>query len=538
MGDCRIRIFVSGLCSSESNDSNNNKPWQLVLNKLFSSDTTIGEVLSADELSLLFADQTDNALWDCTMHPPKDITEWILKDDSNKNKTLYDAGWFPSGTLRVARRIDGVPLASTLQTDDVQYNNTQQATTSAMPVQLAGTLASTTGTTVASSLLPSQVLESVTRRFDDDETMTTSQSTTTALSKQQRALQEKERAKRLDERIQKLNDKNKPVSDQVRKMLIKSRATGSKSLKQQDRIYFDICTISIGQEDQCFRYYSIQDTIGKGIISTFTCSSSNKEDDVQAELLIRRKEEEGAIYRRLPNLMRVYEAIERGFLEKEQVNKVVVRWYDTSSEEPTSSIEDEEQTTATTNPMDATTTSDVEMTEVSDPPPTTTPETISSASSSNNPQMIQDADLAALLTQLDQEEEEKKKSKKKSTSKTSAKVKQMLIKSKAKGDAKRVKMPDRFFFDLVTVSTTTVAKATSQFCFLGQKDPLGRILRDCVKPALGNDANVELLVPTDDMATSSSFVPLSNWSTMTFQEAQNANLLQPFGRIVLRTKQS
>lgn len=607
MGDCRIRILVSQklLPSDDNNASNDtntssNTRWKEVTNKLFSTDTTVREVCNAPGMVMpLLQQQEDSgvALWDCTVHPPKDITDWPLKQFSDiqglRTKTLFDAGWFPSGTLRICLKTDGVPVATTssLQNDEAQYNLRSEVaittgtgsgagSSSSSVVQLVG---NTNGTTSAASnntrpLLPSQLLDSVTHRFEDDDAIMASDHPDAHVKalqerrkyQQVRAAKEQERFRKLEGHIQSLEsnnnkkkNKNKPVSDQVRRMLIKSRATGAKSLKQQDRVYFHIVILassSSGSDDadaevkEVFCYFSRQETAAK-ILSNFADSSSN--NNQQSELLVRKTADGDAtsttspVYRRLPNVMRVYEAIEQKWMEPE-VNKVVIRWYDPASEEATTSVA--EDTESSIEPMEV---EEVAAAQHNDTATTTTGAAIISEetvitteqSTSGDESTLESATLAALLRQHD-EEEQKKSKKKCSKSSTSTKVRQMLMKSKAKGDAKRLKMEDRFFFELVTVAMA-VSSDKNDLCetslhYLGKKDPLGRILRDCVEPSLSanNQAgeDIELLVPipsNDDTERDASvkFQRLRNLS-MTFHEAEAANLLQPFGRLVIRFRSS
>ena len=613
MGDCRIRILIAqDLLSPPTRSSNNignddttashntnNQPWNEALNKLFSSDTTIREVCNAAGTLMPLLEQGEVSLWDCTTHPPKDITDWPLQKYSDiqglQSKTLFDAGWFPSGTLRVSLKTEGAPMAavSSLQNDEAQFNLRSKVSVDASSgggatpsVQLVGT------NTTAAPLLPSQLLQSVTQRFEDDDIIMADAQPDAALkaiqerrhNQQARAAREQERFQKLEAHIQRLDSstkKNKTVSDQVRRMLIKSRATGAKTLKQQDRVYFHIVmdhgdttgttsetmdapaattTAAADSAKEAFCYFSRQDTMGRGILSNFTDpqGSSSGNTTRQSELLVRQTaSKEGVdtiIYRRLPNVMRVYEAIELQYLEPE-VNKVVLRWYNPSSEEPTTSVGEDketrndldiskngaqEQASAINQPDNSTTTDKAATTS------TAGEEVTAAAQPSGDESTIEDPTLAALLRQHD-EEEQKKSKKKSSKSSTSAKVRQMLMKSKAKGDAKRLQMEERFFFELITAVSMTSNEngfCETSLAYLGKQDPLGRILRDCVKPSLSAnnkaDGDFELLVPIQhgtQADASDMFQRLSNLS-MTFQEEEVGNLFQPFGRLVIRFRSS
>jgi len=384
--------------STTTTGTSSSSPWQEILNKSFSSDTTVREVCEDADckgvlLTLLESqNKTDDkkeeewvCLWDCTSHPPRDITDWptvkYKESHGMHSKTLYDAGWFPSGTLRACKKSEGPPMASLAAHDDVQYKLPTTAAKAAAAeasntdtVQLTGAVQlKETGTATKVPPLPSQVLDSVTKRFDKDKESMTEQEqhALRRQNKQSKRQKEQDRCKKLEARIRKLEEtsassnkkkKGKPVTEQVRRMLIKSRATGAKSLKQQDRVYFHVVVLVEPAEDAMddnaeddgsknntteeFRYFSIQDTIARGILSTFRNKQPSKE--WESEVLVRRpvtdgSSEEGAImvYRRLPNTMRVYEAIAQNFLEQ-GVNKIIVRWYNPArGDEATTSVLEE-----------------------------------------------------------------------------------------------------------------------------------------------------------------------------------------------------
>jgi len=115
----------------------------------------------------------------------------------------------------------------------------------------------------------------------------------------------------------------------------------------------------------------------------------------------------------------------------------------------------------------------------------------------------------------------------------------MLMKSKAKGDPKRIKMEERFFLELVTVHESI---CETSLVYLGKKDTLNRILRDCVKSSISakykeGEKNAEFIVPlqTHDSGgvSDANFQRLDDLE-MTFEEAEAAQLLLPFGRLVLQ----
>lgn len=291
------------------------------------------------------------------------------------------------------------------------------------------------------------------------------------------------------------------------------------------------------QEAYC--YFSRQDTVGRGILSVFT-DPSRASSKRQCELLVRfpakTKDDRGVTtFRRLPNMMRVYEAIEQQLLEPE-VNKVVVRWYDPSCEQATTSVEEgsdnQEAIVSEEHPVIATAPeTGVFMSRITSAEPPTAVE-------NTDESILKYSDLAECLAKHD--EEEQKKSKRKITkSSTSDIVRQMLMKSKAKGDPKRIKMEERFFLELVTVHESI---CETSLVYLGKKDTLNRILRDCVKSSISakykeGEKNAEFIVPlqTHDSGgvSDANFQRLDDLE-MTFEEAEAAQLLLPFGRLVLQ----
>jgi hypothetical protein len=117
---------------------------------------------------------------------------------------------------------------------------------------------------------------------------------------------------------------------------------------------------------------------------------------------------------------------------------------------------------------------------------------------------------------------------KKKTSSTSHKVRTMLMKSKAKGDTKRVpKIDDRFFLELVVISFFEgECVASASFDFLAKIDPVGRLLRDCVSIPTGFEATV--LVPTEKGGFRQ--VP----DDISLQDAEKMGFFKSFDRAVVR----
>jgi hypothetical protein len=509
MGDCRIRIVISKeLITSTEQD--------VSISRVYSSDTTIREVVEEAELLLqLYTSNASFHLWDTTLSPPKDITAWPMKEfpelQGQKSKTLHSAGCFPSGSwLALPKNMKPHQFKAT-EYDDTQYNN-QQA-----PVNEKGTnkpaIQFNDKELAFSKPLPSQVMQSVAKRFDNDQATNTGKANDLRRENQEsRQKLERERAAKLDQRIQKLeeksNEKNKKVSEQVRRMLIKSRSTGAKSLKVQDRLYFECMVDGESELAREYRYFSPQDTFAK-IASSF---ARPKQSELKSNAVLVKRD---AVYQRFPVAMRVYEAIAEGYLTG-QLDIIVIRWY-RDDEAPAHSVKLDEKET----PME-----DVEMEDVAIHPnemEETMAQDLEIAPSETN--LRDDKSLGELIQKLDTKLNKGKKPKKKSTA--ALKVRNMQIKSKAKGDAKRIpKVEDRFFLEVVMISKSNTAEGS--FCFLAKKDPMERILQ-VVAASTTSATDWEFLVPTEDPFKFNIITdPLTS-----LKDAEERQILKCFDRIIL-----
>ena len=122
------------------------------------------------------------------------------------------------------------------------------------------------------------------------------------------------------------------------------------------------------------------------------------------------------------------------------------------------------------------------------------------------------------------------KSKKKASS-TSEKVRTMLMKSKAKGDKKRIpKMDDRFFLELVVIEdyNGTSCSASATPVFLAKSDTVKRILRDCVSIPDGCTATV-YSIPKE---SNGGFCEVPG--DLSLQDAEAKGFIQSFDRVVVR----
>jgi hypothetical protein len=574
MGHCRIRIVIAkDLLSKERQKeiqilAEKDKEGDVILSetatamswvRIFSADTTVREVAEGtpDLWKLYIVNKSPSSLledlpfqlWDCTIHPPTDITDWptktFLEVMGPKSKTLHDAGCFPSGTWMVLPR--GVTPRKFNKTnyEDAQYNKMQQLK------QQQGLASSASGKLVefkdpslaASKPLPSQVMASVTKRFEDEDVERAAQAqqarTIRLENQEQLRKRQQERVQKLDRRIQQLEDqsseKNKKVSEQVRRMLVKSRATGDKRLKLQDRLYFE-CLLDRGSDNDDdealvreFRYFSPQDTFAK-IASSFE-GPGKQRGEMNLEVLVKRKVGDGSTleeYRRFPVAMRVYEATAEKFLTGDQVDTLIIRWFASDGGDASPSILEVQEDKPASIPGGS---DDVEMADATVSKDTTPgdpkqEERVESVSSS-----IVDETMTLAIRAMDEINNKGKKPKKASAA--AIKVRNMQIKSKAKGDAKRIpKVEDRFFLEVIQLGSGGAGKASSSFQFLSNKDPLERIIQSVASSS--NTTDWDFFVPVSD-GESMTYRKISDTSIELADAAAKA-ILKPFDRLIMRPK--
>jgi hypothetical protein len=506
MGDCRIRIVIAKslllsdevrivLADQDGGDGDHNvsssNDTSVSFVYIYAADTTIREVTEGnfilrkiffDSSKEIIANNDDDGgrklftLWDCTYHPPKDITSWPKYDfpdlQGMKSKTLHTAGMFPSGTWIVVPK--GI-TPNKLQSDsnayvDIQYNNvnnnknvgSSDGSEKAMKVEFQDpNLRSNNGNNnnnTNNPPLPSQVMESVTNRFQPEDieefNKKLNESDIIALRRknlQHRKRRERERVTKLDRKIEILEEqssssescssskkkKTKKVSDQVLRMLVKSRATGEKSLKQQDRIYFqclvfldddnnskidndnnnsndstsmtnsnnnsnnnnnskgDVDTAASATKESIlskeYRYFSPQDTFAKiansfpnhhGYLSEVLC---RRQRPAAGDGLVADESSSLLTHRCFPVSIRIYEAISQGCLSNndKKIDTLIIRWYrDRDNATPSiieDKIEDEEMIEAdeSNNNNNGTTTSTISDEQITtDATTITTPETM------------------------------------------------------------------------------------------------------------------------------------------------------------------
>ena len=495
MGDCRIcvQIFKDDFSDSTQNLSNT-----------FSADTTVREVVVKWLWPLLGVSemQDPSSIWDCTLYPPKNITDWPTihyPDESGpKSKTLYDAGWFPSGMWQVLPRGISPKLSSVAE--DSQYNVQEVLLPS--PTHKVQFVDSS-----QQDMTPSQLLHSIETRFDEDSDLIIDSDAAIQARQQTKIYQKRKEAKKhaaLEAQIAKLSSLIPSTTTlQVRKMLLKSRCTGLISLRPQDRVYLHIVVVHGNSTTEDFRFFSTQDSVAR-ITSTMTPRG------VQSEFLVKSK----GSYKRLPLSIRLYEAVTDGIIQ--EVDSILIRVYNCDNDEPTASVLDPDDDD-----------------EVIDSPLTISQEKKGSETTNdknNNDHEtnllvlahanddISPVDLGLLQSLLTKNHNDESKKKKK-VSVTSIKVEQMLLKGKAKGDKKRIpKMDDRFYFEVLMLD-----EAGSYF--MHRNDSVRRFMKDYLSAKQGIRAFVRsglsqfLVLPLDVL----------------FEQAYQQGILANYGRILILT---
>lgn len=501
---------------------------------VWSADTSIREVceetkigsecVEPDATILSLLQKGSAKLWDCTIYPPKEITEWPLtlfpETRGSKSKTLYDAGWFPSCNLQVLPPERQPVTATAADFEDPQYNR--------LVVEPGGTMLSSSVVQLKSfqsgeKPLPSQILASVAERFSEGDEANDAE---TATAKDQRTrnrealrVREMERNRRLDDRIRRLEelsvDKHKRVSEQVQKMLIKSRATGPDNLKIPDRFYLRCIVddgLSIKEE---LRFFSTQFTVGR-ILSSFSVPKER-----QAELLVLHRESKtcAPCYRRLPVLMRLYEAVAGKYLD--EFAKVIVRIYNSNEDERSSCIDVESLEDFQSNDDEQALPGEIQK------------EAFTSGVDTSIPQretLLSDVCLRDAIREKNAANKNDRSNE--NVSSTALKVRQMQMKSKASGDSKRIKMEDRFFIDLITAigNHEKGYMVTMKPVFLSFSDKIDRLVRDCSSPPSKDFSYEFLLFVSEENATFRRFEDCS----LSFREAESKNLLKRFDTLILR----
>ena len=480
MGDCRIKIIVSRFA---------NRSDVTIVNE-YSSDATIREV--RDDILHSLSEQHHISVWDCTTHPPRDVSTWLFVDFTEhtgpKSKTLFDAGCFPSAVWQVLPH-DAQPLSRSVM-EDSQYN--RNVSNESSPIAPFSNKVDLIG--LDADLKPSQVLESVTNRFTNDVDDTEGAILVRRQMFLERRAKEADRHLKLEQRIQKLKSINSDTSIKVRTMLLKSRCTGDKRLEMQDRVYFYVAVVNGETVSEHFQYFSRQDTVAR-VVQRFAPMLPQ-----EAEFLISIPDHS---YRRLPTRLRLNEAIEKGFLK--EADSVIIRCFSPPDEEQSTSVVEDEPHVIERPETSATHSRDQEESPYALLPlnPSSTILDISQ-------------DLTDLLNGAVSELDKTSKTKKSSSA---VKVREMMMKSKAKGDAKRTpKMENRFFLELVLVENGSVS---SSFVYMGRTDTFDRLMTEHAKGGCKAFA----------IADFGSFVALPTEDR--FEDLEARNMLRCFDRILV-----
>lgn len=295
-------------------------------------------------------------LYDCTTYPPKDITSkvnYFTCTVGPKSITLQTLGWFPSAKLYICQADDEVTKTSIINSkihlvEEFEYNNPelrkklglQKDERNENKIELTGELGAAVKSS-SSQLLPSQLLKAVESRFEEAENNQGEDENHKQPTKRYRA--EQERRTFLDMRLDQLEKnakktgKNKKMSEQVRKMLIKSRAEGDKKVRQEDRFYLEVVLLDESNKELCdncdtnvemfmkstHMFFSRVSTIGKVVSAGAGSLASARDKGAELLVLTETATRDEKVYRRLPPTLPIYEAQKKGYIEN--FGRVIVR---------------------------------------------------------------------------------------------------------------------------------------------------------------------------------------------------------------------
>ncbi|EED87623.1 predicted protein [Thalassiosira pseudonana CCMP1335] len=524
---------------------------------------------------------------DISYHPPKVITDTIRQFNEYsgpKSKTLIRMGWFPSGKLVVLRSpplgIEGGAKAenteerllerfvewqsrNVLQHEETVYNTAEAKSKGNRSTERAGDGVQWVGTgakTTAQKLKPTDIFSAVEQRFDQDDTLLQQQQQQTTKAKSKRRT-EQQRTQRLDSILRNLKQskmsKNKKVSHQVRTMLLKSRSEGNKKLRMEDRFHLEVvrledCTDISGGATE-YRFFSRQTTAGK-VASTMTpslgsakaaeflvsCSAkSTTSDDV--------RETTNNRYRRLPNTMSLHDAQEAGWIEEFDV--VMIRIYslhkgdgegygqsksvlDPDSEEEKEGEEKEGGLAVAEMELDVVNaTSEIEMGGVSSS--TEHQPTVAETSNANEIDTEQSTQLQLRLHAIFNADDNSDKPMKKKK-KGSKQVQNMLIKSKASGNA-LIKQEDRVYLDVVVFhGDGHDNEITSSYRFFTKQTAVQQVVSVCTSDTDGGSDDKEIEFIVQQSVNNTKIVYRRLPPTITMGDAMQKKLVQCFDRVLIR----
>lgn len=566
MGDCRIRITVSmevlalgkwgtGRAPSPTTihaPSPSSGPFVFNL----SSDSTIHDLLRAQliddggsyddvqgqpRISLWeLCQAVDARIWDCTLHPPTDVTQLVREYpdlQGPSSLTLYAAGWFPSGSLQVLPNgmqpaLPGYELYEDIQFPSAGSGKVRAIAESSVDASQDSVLLlqtpTTVGTGISSSapIKPSELLHSVTTRFVDvgavDDQHGKLMSRSTAENHNQAVRHRHQRQERLYAQMTALRKQATSTAEQVRRMLIKNTANGRHGLGMEDRIHLE-CYRAVESENADnddilligenveYRFFSPQDTMGK-VIDSFPRPVSN----LRGEVLVMMKGTDVPSYRRIPTLLRLHEALDANYIHDFDV--VVLRFYDPQKSEATPTIVEDCAASIRFEGIQLSSTS-TELMQINCSPTHTV---ITKCT------LMDILNLQAALCAWDEANSKHRKST--NINPSVVRVKHMQIKSKAHGDTRRIKVENRFFFELVVAHGKTNAIQSITPVFMSLSDPIQRIRRDLIKTKDTTSTCQFFVAKGFDNATILSISDPSR----TFAEIQQQGILEPCVRIIVR----
>ena len=547
-------------------------------------------------------------LYDMTLHPPRNATPTILSCSAltgPNSRTLNQMGWFPSARLVICYERDigsrgNDTDAAQCITDIVgegagdeetgEYNRTKRLAVNdhARMVKLTGT---DDDESAGDGYRPkvSEMMAAVTNRDVGDGVVPVIDEDSAAAERARKAAEKRKkearRTARLDEAIRRIDEgtekssskrskTNANISAQVKKMLVKSRAVGKKSLREEDRFYVEIFFVDdtvpdrtgavgeakgqdiVGESSSSYQFFSRLAKVGS-VASNSIASSVGSDAASSAEVLVKttKAKDNATEYRRLPNLMALHEAEEQGYLQ--QFDRVVVRKYrlcstdaDDDGSGPTKSVlvvgEEEVGCSAgSSDQHEAATlgTSDDKKGSSDDDHTTNKHKGTAAACTGNDTADLSTAATLSLYQKISQALDDTTSTKggnvkKKKKSSTSEKVRQMLIKGKAKGDKKVVKEHDRYYLEAILISedgvtgSITANKPPAPYFFNRMSSIEDSILR--VLGISSNDSDsVQLYVRESRDGQGDTFGRLED-VTMRLCDAEKTSALQQFSCVVVK----
>lgn len=478
------------------------------------------------------------AIYDCTLNPPTDVTDHVNKffaTTGPNSITLQSLGWFPSAKLVVFdSRNDSLRdslFQSNLHRDeDFEYNLPNGEYSQKVEKH--------------PTVLPSQLMDVSQYRMNSGSVETSSSSLP---SKPVKKRTEKERRTKLDALILKLDESSKKskVSSQVRKMLIKSRAEGNNNIRVEDRFYIDtVLTIddcdrkeeSFSQEEEekhTVVHYFFGRSCNIGHVVSKVVNGLNIGNEKMAELLVLDRkltsssEVKNSVYRRLPNMLPIYEAERLGYIEN--FDRVIVQIFDKKAGETTSLL---------TSLCDERTNDSIDQnveTELLDQ------SSDQEASNHENKSVVSmdkvdvpSDDQLKLYIKIKHaiEKFDAMNQKKVKTSKVSEKVRQMLMKSKAKGN-KKCHEKDRLYLEVLCIQSNYTV--SSSFVFMSKFDQIKKLVNGLPNwNASESDFTIFIEANLDDKSVDPCYRVLP--CELKCMDAEEQGFLKSFQRIILVMK--